>query len=197
MRPAMVPLAVAALLCHAGSVTLLETDFSQLPQGWVNDDDWVFGSFGAALCVSIQDTTWCGEFSTEGEPPVRYQVPDGTDSVVVAIDHWVFLSSGGVLTNASSTATIDIWTTQSGWGDHIYHESVSDSLFTETVLSVYVLEDPPPGTLLGFRFMGQLVSESLDDYAEIIWQVNGMTVTAHGALLGLDQSTWGSIKAGL
>lgn len=187
-------------LCFAGisfsdTSVLLQTDFSQIPQGWVNDEDWVFGSFGAALCVSIQEAAWSGEFSTEGEPPVRYFVPDGTDSVVVVVDHWVLLSAGPVKSDASSTAAIQLWTTQSGWGDYIFHHSVSDTLFVGEMISSCVLTDLPQDTFLGFRFKGELVSESQSDYAEVIWQVNGMTVTAYGGNLPLSRSTWAGIKA--
>lgn len=178
------------------AVVLLQTDFDQLPPGWSSDEDWVFGSFGAALCVSIQDTTWSGEFSTEGEPPVRYLVPEGTDSVVVDINHWVLLSAGEVKSDASSSAMIQLWTSQSGWGDYIYYNTVSDSFFTQEMVSSYVLDSIPPDTFLGFRFRGDLISGSLDSYAEVIWQVNEMTVTAYGTSLGLDPSTWASIKAG-
>jgi hypothetical protein len=183
-------------LCLGESAVLFETDFSELPAGWVSDDNWGFGSFGAALCVSVQDTTWAGEFSTEGVPPVRYFVPDGTDSVVIEVDHWVFLSSGNVLSDASSTAMIELWTSQSGWGDYVFYQSVTDTLFVQEMVSTFVLDSIPPDTFLGFLFRGELVSESQSDYAEIIWQVNGMTVTAYGNLLELNRSTWGSIKAG-
>jgi hypothetical protein len=63
-------------------------------------------------------------------------------------------------------------------------------------VSTFVLSDVPPDTFLGFRFRGELVSEYQSEYAEIIWQVEGMTVTAYGDMLPLDRSTWGSIKAG-
>jgi len=172
----------------------MQTDFNQLPQGWVSDEDWVFGSFGAALCVSVQENTWSGEFSTEGEPPARYFVPDGTDSVVVSIDHWVFLSAGAVLSDASSAAMIQLWTCQSGWGDYIFYHSVSDSLYSEEMISTYVFDNIPPDTFIGFRFRGELVSDNQAEYAEIIWQVNGMTVTAYGEVLALGRSTWGNIK---
>lgn len=184
-----------AALGYSEAEVLLQTDFNQLPSGWVNDEDWVFGSFGAALCVSIQDTTWSGEFSTEGEPPVRYFVPEGTDSVVVDINHWVLLSAGEVKSEASSSAMIQLWTSQSGWGDYIYYNTISDSFFTQEMTSSYVLDNVLPDTFLGFRFTGELVSGSQDNYAEVIWQVNEMTVTAYGVMTALDSGTWGSIKA--
>jgi len=182
-------------LSYSDSAVLLQTDFNQLPQGWVSDEDWAFGSFGAALCVSLQETTWSGEFSTEGDPLVRFPVPHGTDSVIVAVDHWVLLSASPVKSGASSSAAIQLWTTQSGWGDYIFSHSVSDSLYAEEMISTYVLTGIPQDTFLGFRFRGDLTSDSQSNYAEIIWQVNGMTVTAYGDVLPLSRSTWASIKA--
>ena len=194
-----IPLAFTlfAGLCFSESLVLLQTDFNQLPQGWVSDEDWVFGSFGAALCVSVQDAAWSGEFSSEGEPPVRYLIPDGADSVVIDVDHWLLLSSGNVLSDASSTAMIQLWTSQTGWNNYIFYHSVSDTFYSEEMVSTLLLDSIPPDTFIGFRFRGELVSESQDDYAEIIWQVNEMTVTAYGNSLGLSRTTWGSIKASL
>jgi len=191
----LVLLIITTCFALSEAVVLLQTDFNQLPAGWVADEDWGFGSFGAALCVSIQDTTWSGEFSTEGEPPVRYFVPEGTDSVVVDVNHWVLLSAGEVKSEASSSAMIQLWTSQSGWGDYIYFNSVSDTLFAEEMISSYVLDSIPPNTFLGFRFRGELLSESMESYAEVIWQVNELTVTAYGIMVGLNSGTWASIKA--
>lgn len=190
------PLLLMTALGYGASSVIFETDFEQLPQGWISDQEWVFGSFGASLCVSVQDTAWTGEFSSQGEPPVTYPVPELADSVVIQVDQWVFLSSGSVGMDASSTALIQLWTSQSGWGDYIYLESAVDTLFTQTVLSTHVLEDIPSGTSLGFRFTGELYSASQVDYAEIIWQVNGMTVTAYGDFTGLGSISWAAIKAG-
>lgn len=189
-----IAVALYAGICHAGAAVLFETDFSQLPQGWIHDDDWVLGSAGASLCVSVQDSTLWSELSTEGEPPARYFVPDGTDSVVVEVDHWIFLSAGNVLSRASSTGMIQLWTSESGWGDYIFYHSVSDTLYAQEQISSSTLLDIPQGTELGFRFRGELVSENQGNYAEIIWQVAGMTVTAYGEEMGLTPDTWGSIK---
>ncbi len=65
------------------------------------------------------------------------------------------------------------------------------------MVSTYLLDNVPPDTFIGFRFRGELISDSQDDYAEIIWQVNEMTVTSYGELLELTRSTWGSIKTSL
>ena len=197
MKCIFLSIAVFVSYSPAQPSVLLQTDFNQLPQGWVNDEEWVFGSFGAALCVSIQENTWSGEFGTEGEPPVVYFVPDGTDSVVISVDHWILLSAGNVLSTASSAGMIQLWTTHSGWGDNIFYHSVSDSLYSQETISTFVLNSVLPGTYLGFRFRGELVSDSQSNYAEIVWQISQMTVTAYGEALNLTRNTWGGIKASL
>jgi hypothetical protein len=195
VRTFFVILIVSSGASFSGSAVLFQTDFAQIPQGWVSGEEWVFGSFGASLCVSIQETIWSGELSTEGEPPARYQVPEGSDSVVIVVDHWLLLSSGPTRSDASSAALIQLWTDQSGWSDYIYFQTVSDTLFSAQLISTLVLENPAPNTLVGFRFRGELVSEAPNEYAEIIWQVQGMSVTAYGETLGLESDTWGAVKS--
>ena len=195
MRLSAIALALCVTCCLAESEVLFETDFNQLPDGWTNDDGCVFGSFGAALCVSVVDSTLSAEFTSEGEPPVYYVVPDGADSVVIEIDHWVLLSADPVLDGkASSTALIQLWTSQFGWGEYIFYETLSTGFYTEELISVYTLSEIEPDTWLGFLFRAELVSENQGEYAEVIWQINGMTVTVYGDELSIDTGTWASIK---
>lgn len=185
MKKSTIYLFVIGAMVFADTAILFETDFSSLPDGWQNDV-WVFNHPGAYIGNGVQNSSWDAEFSSFGPTPVLYFVPDGTDSVVIHLEHEL------IMEGSYYSAGIQLWTSLTGWTDHIYYEAGA-GWFEDAEPIQFVIEDPASDTWLGFRFRGEL-SAGYMMYAGMTWNIFSMSVTANGETLGLAGSTWASIK---
>lgn len=182
----VVLLLVLCPISLADTAVLFDTDFSALPYGWVNDE-WEFDHPGAHVSNGVQWDTWSGVFNSVPFSAGVFFIPDGTDSVVVHIEHSVILEGDYY------SSRIQLWTNHSGWGDYIFDQSGSGG-YTEITDPVhFVLTDPVPGTWVGFKFRAYL-SAGYMGYSGMSWTVHSMTVTAWGDALGLETTTWSAIK---
>ncbi len=145
----IIVLLVSCTISLADTTILFETDFSVLPDGWVNDE-WEFNHPGAHVSNGVQWDTWSGVFNSVPFSAGVFFIPDGTDSVVVHIEHSVILEGDYY------SSRIQLWTNHSGWGDYIFDQSGSGG-YTEITDPVhFVPTDPVPGTWVGFKFRAYL-----------------------------------------
>lgn len=178
---------VACMVSSADTSILFSTDFSTLPDGWVNDE-WEFNHPGAHVGNGVQWDDWSAEFSSLTSSPGIYFVPDGTDSVVIHIEHCVTLDGDFY------SSRVQLWTNHSGWGEDIFNKSGSGGVIWITDPVHFVLSDPDPGTWIGFKFRAYL-SAGYMGYSGLEWTIDSMTVTAYGDALGLETTTWSAIKS--
>jgi len=189
MKKVIMAAVLAATVCTAESHVMFETDFSELPEGWLNDE-WTFDHPGAYTYGYTQDDYWSARMYSSGSSPSIYFVPDGTDSVVVHIEHDLILYG-------DPTAYGRVFVSSTTFGDAtIYDFQLTPPYtFMEDIEPIHwVLEDPPQGTWLGFEFRGVLSTYS-QLANSLSWTVTSLTVTACGSELSLPSCTWGEIKS--
>ncbi len=177
----------------ADSCTVFETQFATLPDGWYNNgNEWHFNS---------QLGAWIDEWVTSAEPPYSfsaimgsqaqpekwYFVPDGTDSLLVHIEHdlnFISFSSGeeiNITLNYLSGESLILFS-----AEDLLTGSASDPIDV-------VILSPPADTWIGFTIHAY-VSASYPGYAAIEWFITDLSVTAYGNELELESTTWGNIK---
>jgi len=91
------------VLSFGESATVFETDFALLPSGWVNDNWICSASQGAYVHINMpgggspQIYQYSADMQSNGSPAVWYFVPDGTDSLVIDVEHSIDIitTSGG------------------------------------------------------------------------------------------------------
>ncbi len=174
--------------CFAETAIVFETTFNELPAGWFNNE-WLFSSSGAHIYESVYipgPFAFEADMYTNGQPPIYYFVPDGTDSLVIHIEHDIGMYG------AFGSACVRLYSTSFD-SVNIFSEWVhNDSYFSSDPIH-HVIVDPPPETWIGFRFSGY-ISAAYPVSTTINWWVFNMTVTAHGDELALEPGTWASIK---
>ena len=185
MKKVTILLLVVDAIAFADTAILFQTDFSSIPTGWINDE-WSFNHPGAYIGNGVQFSSWDAEFSSFGPTPVLYFVPDGTDSVVIQLEHEL------IMEGSFHSAGIQLWTNLSGWTNYIYY-SAGEGWFEDEEPIHFVIDDPDSGTWLGFKFRGEL-SAGYMMYAGMTWNIFSMSVTAYGEKLELASTTWASIK---
>ena len=93
-------------LAGAEEANLFETSFQGLPEGWFNSN-WGFEGGDARIDEFVN--YWSGDFLadmyTDGEPPALYFVPDGTDSVVIHIEHDIYMGGEDIKAFVEVTST--------------------------------------------------------------------------------------------
>ncbi len=169
---------------------IFESVFEELPSGWYNDR-WTFNNPGAKAYHYCVDEWWeCDMSSYWNSPPVYYFVPDGADSVVIHIEHYLSATTD----EGSASAQLYISSTTIG-GGYIYDESVYwYSSITDYEPIVYSIIDPPNGTYLGFRFHAE-ADAGQNEYTSINWEIYSIVVTAYGSSMELQSGTWANIKS--
>ncbi len=174
----------------ADSSTVFETQFATLPDGWYNNE-WHFNA---------QLGAWLDEWVTSAEPPFSftaemgtqvqwYFVPDGTDSLLVHIEHDLYFITFGsediyIALNYLSGESLTLFSAEELTGP-----STSDPIDV-------VIVSPPADTWIGFTIHAH-VSASYPGYATIEWFITELSVTAYGTELELGSTTWGGIKTAL
>jgi len=180
--------AALAILTAANAGVLFETSFESLPPGWSNDN-WEF--YGGDARIDVLVNHWSGDFQadmhTYGEQPVLYFVPDGTDSVVVHIEHDIYMGGEDIYAFVSVSDGL-------GSDTLIFEEQVSNDGFSTDDPVHYVLHDPQPDTWLGFQFHGEANNHYYMATSQLDWRIFDMTVLAYGDSLALPSMTWGAIK---
>ena len=186
MKIATLTAIIVFAFCFAETAIVFETTFNELPAGWFNSE-WLFSSSYAYICESVFETgTFEADMYTNGQPPIYYFVPDGTDSLVIHIGHDIAMygTNGNAFVRLYSTSFDSV---------NIFNEWVHyDSYYSSDPIH-HVIVDPPPDTWIGFRFHGY-ISATYPSGSTINWWVYNLTVTAHGDELTLEPGTWASIK---
>lgn len=186
MRLAILTTIVVIASGLAETAVVFETTFNSLPAGWFNNE-WTFSPSGANIYAWVYNgSSFTADMYTNGQPPMLYFVPDGTDSLVIHIEHDINMSGayGAAFVRLYSTSFADV---------DIFCESFYNDGYFSTDPIHYVIVDPPPDTWIGFRLHGY-VSAGYPEYSTIDWCIFSMTATAHGEALTLEMSTWASIK---
>ncbi|MCD6588337.1 MAG: hypothetical protein J7K88_07285 [Candidatus Fermentibacteraceae bacterium] len=173
-------------------VTVYSTDFNEKPEGWYNDR-WTFSEAGAKASYFAGPGNW-REFdmiSFTGSTPVRYFVPDGADSVSIAVDHHVH----GETSEGYAYARLYVETPTAG--STLVYEQVAYyyGTFTDDDPIVYTIVDPPNGTYLGFHFHAEAGADPSVGYGTINWELYHMEVTAYGSSMSMEVNTWAGIKS--
>ncbi len=170
---------------------IFQTDFNELPDNWYANSSWEFGSTGATTNSSWPDTWWDADMlTTNSSAGLVYFIPDGTDSIIVTIPYYLHSQVGegsvnfNILMQASGSTWIEIWSRSLYWEGSI----------TETATINTSPDWISGGEWIGIRFYGY---GSCDDFGclTVNWQIYGLTITAIGDSLALDNSTWAMIKS--
>lgn len=189
-------LAVSVFACGESAV-VYETDFAVVPPGWYNDNWSTSSSQGAYIHQNMpgggspQIYTFLAHMYSNTTPPVWYFVPDGTDSLVIDVEHSI-----DVFTTSNCNFFIKLLYSDDT-EEYIFHQQISGNggyISTEPIHHVVV--GPPEGVWIGFV----LYAYNTIYYAtmgHIYWYVTSLNATAYGNSLNLEPSTWASIKSAL
>ena len=181
---------------HADGI-VFETWFEELPDKWYSDGEWEFNHPGAyAYWSSSVPDYWDAHMTSHAEPPyyILYFVPDGTDSLVVTIDHDLSLqcSDWGM-----GRAQVYFYAT--GYYEVlIYEAEATAENFADTQPITYTLDQPGPGTYIGFTFYIEGEEweqwERADHRSSVQWTITHLIAVAYGDSLGMEPATWGRLK---
>ncbi len=186
------------LLCSlalADTCTVFETQFESLPDGWLSEE-WQFNTNSGAwineTIYGYQSPTSCtATMSSLSDPEVWYFVPDGTDSLLVHIEHDLAAYVNGV-----GIAYIQMH----------YFPDEEEYLFFDPYLNLGTstsdpidvsIQAPPVDTWIGFTFYAHMQAAYPGNGGNIQWYIYELFVTAFGNSLELDRHTWGGIKTAL
>ncbi len=169
-------------------VIIFQTDFNELPDDWFASAGWEFGSQGAETHSWPADLWSEIMFTGNGPPELIYSVPDGADSIIVTIPYYLYAS----VMQESIDFEIRMGGSNSGW-DELWSKFVSGEVtFSETG----TIEVSPDwiigGEWIGIKFD---VLAGFGSGGSLIWKIQGLTITAIGDSLTLNQSTWALIKS--
>lgn len=192
MLKKLICLFVLAVVSNAESVVLFSTNFAELPEGWVNgssySDEWLFSDAGANACGGTCDDYWSAVMYA---PPGFCFVPDGTDSVVIHIEHFLEMSgepSGEAKISLTSTTGDDVV---------IYWEGLPPSGgFYDSEPIHWSSGAFPEGTWIGLYFWPHL-STMWEMYNWLNWDLYSLTITAYGTGMAMNTVTWAAIKSSL
>lgn len=182
-------LLIIATVSNADSVVLFSTSFSELPDGWINTgsgDEWYFGSSGAYAYGGTGDDYWDVRMYS---PPGMYFVPDGTDSVVVHIEHNLLMSG-----MSGAVAGIVLKSTTAG-NTSIYYETLPAPFGTvhDNQPIHWSSGTFPEGTWIGMSFWAHKETYTGGSNS-ISWHIYSLTITAYGNEMAMDAATWAAIK---
>lgn len=189
----MAAAAAALLLVEFGPApadgVILDTDFSQLPEGWYASTAWSFGDEGAVVQTTMH--TWDALlFTGEGPREMIYFVPDGTDSVVIRIPYTLDTS----VSDGSVEFWIELASTGTAWNE-IWHEGIyGEGSIQQTDTICYTPYWISGGDWMGLDLEGNGLCVDTGSM-DVLWQVHGLSIVAYGDSLIMDMGTWGSIKA--
>lgn len=170
---------------------IFQTDFNELPDNWYANSSWTFGTSGARTYSSWPDTWWDADMlSTNSSAGFVYFIPDGTDSIIVTIPYYLHSqvyegnANFNILMQASGPAWNEIW---------------SRSLSYEGTINETATINASPdwisgGEWIGIRFYGYGSCTYVGSLS-VDWRIYGLTITAIGDSLALDNSTWAKIKS--
>jgi hypothetical protein len=176
---------LAVVFCTAASsdeFVFFETDFDSLPDGWTNTN-WTFGS-GGASCYhhSFGLESWEADMHTIG---YLYQVPVGSDSIRLTLQHAVALTAGSGCAEAKVFMNGGmVWGEELSWGSYYSSEDID-----------FVVVNPGGGSLVSLEIKGKAEGWDMEyGDATVNWHISLLRLTAYGDL-ALRGSTWGSIKS--
>jgi hypothetical protein len=192
--PSTALLHVACLLLAAVSSAdylIWDYDMQSCPPGWFEGLTWWFYYDGAhsTVAASYADPYAFDQLhSGTNVAPVLF----GCDSILIDIDkhlvmvsNWLGSVEAGVCYRINGGSWIGIW--DAPGGSDVYYDD-SSPIHVSIPLST-------PCTL-GLRFWSSAVRyHTMEGNAWVTWNVSHLTVTACGFFLGMEQDTWGGIKA--
>ena len=169
---------------------IFQTDFNELPNNWYANSSWEFGPYGAVTNSSWPDTWWDADMlTTNSSTELVYFIPDGTDSIIVTIPYYLLaqVSEGNANFNILMKASGSTW--NEIWSRSLSYEGTINETATINVSPDWI----SGGEWIGIRFYGygsciDVGSLSVD------WRIYGLTITAIGDSLALDNATWADIK---
>ncbi len=180
-------LLVISAFCRGEEVVIFSTDFTELPDGWINtgyDDEWSFGPNGAAASGSSGEQYWFVELCT---PDQFFFVPDGTDSLVVHIEHLLSLDGDG------PCASVNLMTIPSGNITIYYKSSYYPGGGVYDIEPIHWSSNQYlQGTWVGISFYA--FKEEWVTGNSASWHLYSLTITAHGSELDMNTITWASVK---
>lgn len=171
--------------------TVFETQFQLCPSGWFSNT-WHFnGGTGAWIDESINggDPPYSisASMGTQAQPPVWYFVPDGTDSLLIHIEHDLdtYSSAGG-------EAIIKLLFI-SGDSEDLFYTTIDYSGCTTSEPIDAVIPVSSPDTWIGFYIHADIATAFMAS-SSITWYITELSVTAAGESLSFRSDTWASIK---
>jgi len=172
---------------QAESATVFETQFHGTPNGWSNLH-WEFsGSDGAYLnkWVSSPDAYMAVAGSQSGTAS-WYFVPDGTDSLVVHIEHDIYAMA------ASESEVYIQLLSPSTANEYLFYEDIQNAYTSDEPINL-TITSPLAGNWVGFKIYAYITT-CYPGYAIIEWHITDLTVTAYGNGMALEAVTWADLK---
>jgi hypothetical protein len=171
----------------AESATVFDTQFNGIPNGWSNLH-WEFsGSDGAYLnkWVSSPDEFIAVTGSQSGTAS-WYFVPDGTDSLVIHIEHDIY-----AMTAHESVVYIQLLSPSTA-NEYLFYEDLYNSYTSDEPIDL-TITSPLAGNWIGFKIYADITT-CYPGYSIIEWYITDLTATAYGSGMTLDTVTWADLK---
>jgi len=162
-----------------------------LPDGWYSEE-WSFSqTTGAEIDKYLSGLeppySYSASMGSGVQPEVWYFVPDGTDSLLIHIEH-DFIAGGSIF----GEAYIDL-NYLSGPSTTLFYANMFYLGYSTSDPIDVVIPSPSADTWIGFTIHGDI--EATYSYsANIEWHITNLSVTAYGDALELDAVSWGAIK---
>ncbi len=175
----------------AESSTLFETQFATLPEGW-NNSNWNTSITMGAWIDEYLNTgapwSFTADMGSGADPASWYFVPDGTDSLLIHIEHDFYAYASA----SNSEAYIELMN-PTGVNQYLFYQNINGVYYGTTDPIDIVVTPTPAGHWIGLRIYAR-IAFSYPATASIEWYITNLSVTAIGNELALDNITWGNIK---
>jgi len=172
---------------RAESAMVFETQFHTIPNGWSNSH-WQFDSSNGAWIdkwvTSPADFT--ATTGSQSGTASWYFVPDGTDSLVIHIEHDI-----SAMTASGSEAYIQLLSPSTA-NEYLFYKAIYNSFATNEPIDT-TITSPPAGNWIGFKAHAYITT-CYPGYSTIEWHITNFIVTAYGNGMALETVTWADLK---
>ena len=178
----------------AESCVVFETKFAVLPSGWF-EYDWNFStSMGAWIDEFIHGAdppfSFDATMGSEALPPVWYFVPDGTDSLVIHIEHDLSARSSW-----PGEAYIQL-KYLSGESEYLFYQEIDNTWTYANEPVDIIIPWTGDDNYIGIRIHASIATVYMDN-ATITWYITDLSINAIGESLGFNSASWAWIKHAL
>ncbi|OPL19577.1 MAG: hypothetical protein AVO35_09680 [Candidatus Aegiribacteria sp. MLS_C] len=187
MRILLCVVVLAAAEAAVSDLVVWDYDLTELPDGWSLEgycSEWTFSPAGAYMHAACSDPY-------ESADAIMYTaavlIPSGCDSVVFHVEQDLTTYSSGT---GYGVARIYYRVLGQGWVE--FYEG-----FDQTTEPIHAQIPVTVGNIVDFKIHGhaQAGSDIHPGSGSINWQLWDLTLTFYGDEVGLDHTTWASIKA--